>query len=71
MVTTLTGPAAVLGQQLRDGSTWLSGPWQQMGARKVEVVIADDELKPDVAITKIKGLIEISSSGRSGTVSAG
>ena len=29
-----------------------------MGGREVEVVVADDELKPDAAVTKVKGLLE-------------
>jgi branched-chain amino acid transport system substrate-binding protein len=29
-----------------------------MGGRDVEVVVADDELKPDAAVTKVKGLLE-------------
>jgi branched-chain amino acid transport system substrate-binding protein len=59
VVTTLTGPAAVLGQQLRDGFNLavkeLGG---KLGGREAEIFIADDELKPDVAVTKVKGLIE-------------
>src|SRR5688500_10890816 len=59
VVTTLTGPAAVLGQQLRDGfNLAVKDRGGKLGGREVEVVIADDELKPDVAVTKVKGLIE-------------
>jgi branched-chain amino acid transport system substrate-binding protein len=29
-----------------------------MGGREVEIVAADDELKPDAAVTKVKGLLE-------------
>ena len=59
VVTTLTGPAAVLGQQLRDGfNLALKDLGGRLGGREVEVVIADDELKPDVAVTKVRGLIE-------------
>lgn len=59
VVTVLTGPQAALGQQLRDGFNLavkeLGG---KMGGRPVEVVVVDDELKPDVAVGKVKGLIE-------------
>ncbi|HKG77161.1 MAG TPA: ABC transporter substrate-binding protein [Beijerinckiaceae bacterium] len=58
-MTTLTGPSAALGQHLRDG--FLLGIREmneKLGAFNVEVVIADDELKPDVAVTKIRALIE-------------
>jgi branched-chain amino acid transport system substrate-binding protein len=59
VVTTLTGPAAVLGQQLRDGfNLAIKDLGGKLGGREVDVVIADDELKPDVAVTKVKGLIE-------------
>lgn len=30
----------------------------KMGGRDVEVVVVDDELKPDAAVTKVKGLLE-------------
>jgi branched-chain amino acid transport system substrate-binding protein len=59
VVTTLTGPAAVLGQQLRDGfNLAVKDLGGKIGGREAEVVIADDELKPDVAVTKVRGLIE-------------
>src|ERR687895_238970 len=59
VVTTLTGPAAVLGQQLRDGfNLAVKDLGGKFGGREVEVVVADDELKPDVAVTKVRGLIE-------------
>src|SRR5947199_10780328 len=59
MIVTLSGPAAVLGQQARDGLTLavkdLGG---KMAGRDVEIVAVDDELKPDVAVSKVKGLLE-------------
>ncbi|RXH40105.1 ABC transporter substrate-binding protein [Bradyrhizobium zhanjiangense] len=59
VVVTLSGPAAALGQQVRDGFAlavkYLGG---KMGGRDVEVIVADDELKPDAAVTKVKGLLE-------------
>jgi branched-chain amino acid transport system substrate-binding protein len=59
VIVTLTGPAAALGQQVRDGFTLavkdLGG---KMAGREVEVVAVDDELKPDGAVTKVKGLLE-------------
>src|SRR5918992_1302661 len=58
-IATLSGPPAVLGQQLRNGVQLavktLGG---KLGGREVEVVVADDELKPDVAVQKVKGLLE-------------
>ena len=59
VVTTLTGPAAVLGQQLRDGfNLAVKDLGGKLGGREVEIVVADDELKPDVAVTKVRGLLE-------------
>src|SRR3981189_1759677 len=59
VIVTLSGPAAALGQQVRDGFTLavkdLGG---KMAGRDVEVVVVDDELKPDGAVTKVKGLLE-------------
>jgi len=59
LVLTLSGPPAVLGQQARDGfNLAVKDLGGKMGGREVEVVIADDELKPDIAVTKVKGLLE-------------
>ena len=49
----------MLGGQLRNGFTLavkeLGG---KLGGRDVDIVVADDELKPDVAVTKVKSLID-------------
>jgi branched-chain amino acid transport system substrate-binding protein len=59
LVLTLSGPSAVLGQQARDGfQLAVKDLGGKFGGREVEVIIADDELKPDVAVTKVKGLLE-------------
>jgi branched-chain amino acid transport system substrate-binding protein len=59
LIVTLSGPAAALGQQVRDGfSLAIKNLGGKMAGRDVEVVIADDELKPDGAVTKVKGLLE-------------
>jgi len=59
IITTLTGPPAVIGQQLRNGFLLgvktLGG---KLGGREAEVTVADDELKPDVAVAKVKGFVE-------------
>jgi branched-chain amino acid transport system substrate-binding protein len=59
VLVTLSGPAAVLGGQVRDGFNLavktLGG---KLGGADAEVIVVDDELKPDVAVTKVKGLIE-------------
>jgi branched-chain amino acid transport system substrate-binding protein len=59
VIVTLSGPAAALGQQVRDGFALavkdLNG---KMSGKDVEVTVVDDELKPDAAVTKVKGLLE-------------
>jgi branched-chain amino acid transport system substrate-binding protein len=59
VIVTLSGPAAALGQQVRDGFTLaVKNLGGKMAGRDVEIVAADDELKPDGAVTKVKGLLE-------------
>ncbi|WP_315812709.1 ABC transporter substrate-binding protein [Bradyrhizobium sp. SZCCHNR2028] len=59
VIVTLSGPAAALGGQVRDGfNLAIKDLGGKMGGKDVEVVVADDELKPDAAITKAKGLLE-------------
>ncbi len=59
VIATLSGPPAVLGQQLRNGfilaAKTLGG---KFGGREVEVLVQDDELKPDVAVTKAKAFVD-------------
>lgn len=59
VVVTLSGAGAVLGQQARDGfNLAVKDLGGKMGGKDVEVIVVDDELKPDVAVTKVKGLLE-------------
>src|SRR6187549_1521059 len=59
VIVTLSGPAAALGQQVRDGfALAVKDMGGKLGGRDVEVVVADDELKPDGAVSKVKGLLE-------------
>src|SRR4030088_3145411 len=59
VIVTLSGPAAALGQQVRDGfALAIKDLGGKMAGRDVEVVVADDELKPDGAVSKVKGLLE-------------
>ncbi len=59
LIASLSGPPAVLGQQMRNGFTLavktLGG---KLGGRDVDVTVADDELKPDQAVSKVKELID-------------
>jgi branched-chain amino acid transport system substrate-binding protein len=56
---TFSGPPAPLGLHMRDGFNLavkeLGG---KLGGLETKVIAVDDELKPDVAVTKVKGLVE-------------
>ncbi len=59
VITTLSGPAAVLGQQLRNGfELAVKNLGGKLGGRDTEILVADDEVKPDVAVTKAKALVD-------------
>src|SRR5215813_3709691 len=59
VIATLSGPPAVLGQQLRNGfQLAVKTMGGKLGGREVEVIVQDDELKPDVAVTKARALVE-------------
>ncbi len=59
VIVTLSGPAASLGQQARNGfALAVKDLGGKMAGRDVEVTVVDDELKPDAAVTKVKGLLE-------------
>ena len=59
IIATLSGPPAVLGQQLRNGfNLAVKDLIGKLGGRDVEVIVADDELKPDLAVNKVKALVD-------------
>jgi branched-chain amino acid transport system substrate-binding protein len=59
IIVTLSGPPAVLGIQARNGfQLAVKDLGGKLGGLNTEVVVADDELKPDVAVTKVKALID-------------
>jgi branched-chain amino acid transport system substrate-binding protein len=59
VIVSLSGPAAALGQQVRDGFTLaIKDLGGKMAGRDVEVIAVDDELKPDGAVQKVRGLLE-------------
>ncbi|WP_179379468.1 ABC transporter substrate-binding protein [Jannaschia marina] len=59
MVVTLSGPPAALGQQIVDGfQLALDQKEGQLAGLGVELIVEDDELKPDVALLKANTLIE-------------
>src|SRR4030088_1353364 len=59
VIVTLSGPAAALGQQVRDGfALAIKDLGGKMAGREVEGVGADDELKPDAAVSRVKALLD-------------
>jgi branched-chain amino acid transport system substrate-binding protein len=59
LIATLSGPPAVIGQQLRNGFLLgIKAHDGKLGGREAEVLVADDELKPDVAVAKVKAFVE-------------
>jgi len=59
LISTLSGPPAVIGQQQRNGfNLGIKQLGGMLGGREVEVIVADDELKPDLAINKVRTMIE-------------
>lgn len=59
LVSTLSGPSASLGVHMRDGfMLGLKHAGGQLGGVETEVVTVDDELKPDVGVEKVRGLLE-------------
>jgi branched-chain amino acid transport system substrate-binding protein len=59
LITTLSGPPAAIGQQQRNGLMLaLKELGGKLGGRDVELLVQDDELKPDVAVSKVKAFIE-------------
>ncbi len=59
VVSVLTGPAAALGQQVRDGfQLAVDQNGGKLGGVPVQITVIDDELKPDVAVGKVKAYVE-------------
>jgi branched-chain amino acid transport system substrate-binding protein len=59
ILTTLSGPPAALGVQQRNGfQLALKQLGGKLGGREVELIVQDDELKPDLAVGKAKAFVE-------------
>ena len=59
LVYTLSGPAAVLGEHSRDGFLLaMESLGNKLGGKPVEVIIVDDEQKPDIAVSRARELVE-------------
>ena len=58
VLVTLSGPAAGLGEMARDGFQLAAEQIGDIGGMKTEIIIVDDEQKPDVAANKARELVE-------------
>ena len=59
LVAVLTGPQAALGTHLRDGfQLGMKHLENKLGGRAAEVLVIDDELRPDAAVTKVRAALE-------------
>ncbi len=59
LIATLSGPQATLGEQVRDGfQAGIDSLGGKLGGLSVDLTVIDDELKPDGAVTKIRGYME-------------
>jgi branched-chain amino acid transport system substrate-binding protein len=59
MLLTLSGPGAALGEHVRDGfALAIEQRGGQLGGHDVNLIVVDDELKPDVAVGKARALVE-------------
>src|SRR5688500_8341955 len=59
VMAVLSGPQAVLGGQLRDGfNLGVKHAAGKLGGLPTTVIVQDDELKPDVAVGKVKQFID-------------
>jgi branched-chain amino acid transport system substrate-binding protein len=58
LITTLSGPASAVGQQQRNGfQLALKQLGGKLGGRNVELLVQDDEFKPDVAVSKVQTFV--------------
>jgi len=59
LIYTLSGPPSILGQQSKNGfELALKDLGGKMSGKEVELFVADDTLKPDLAIQKVRELID-------------
>ena len=57
LVYTLSGPAAALGTQARDGFLLAVDRIKELGGMPTEIIIVDDEQRPDLAADKVRELV--------------
>ena len=55
----LTGPAPQVGKDMLDGfKMYLDDHGMQIGGRKVELIVEDNQARPDMAANKLRKLVE-------------
>ncbi len=57
LIYTLSGPAAALGTQARDGFLLAVDQIKELGGMPTEIIIVDDEQRPDLAADKARELV--------------
>ncbi|WP_407493039.1 ABC transporter substrate-binding protein [Pseudooceanicola sp. MF1-13] len=58
LVYTLSGPPAALGEQARDGFMLAAEKLGEIGGMETEIIVIDDEGKPDLAAEKARELVQ-------------
>lgn len=58
LMYSLSGPAAALGEQARDGFLLAAEKIGDIGGLETEIIVIDDERKPDLAASKARELVE-------------
>lgn len=59
LLYTLSGPSAILGEQSRDGFLMAAEKLgNSFGGLEAEIIVIDDEQKPDVAVTRAREMVE-------------
>ncbi len=57
LVYTLSGPAAALGEQARNGFMLFAEQNEMLGGMETEIIVVDDELRPDLAADRARELV--------------
>ncbi|MEO9780963.1 MAG: ABC transporter substrate-binding protein [Sedimentitalea sp.] len=58
LIYTLSGPPAALGEQARDGFLLAAESLGEIGGMKTEIIVVDDEGRPDLAADKARELVQ-------------
>jgi branched-chain amino acid transport system substrate-binding protein len=58
LMYTLSGPAAALGEQARDGFMLAAEQMENLGGMETEIIVVDDEQRPDLAADRARELVQ-------------